>query len=99
MMIQDIPNARNGTFIDVRSQEEFEWGHTDGAVNIPWGLHLYYLDEFQALPRPWMLCCEEGIRSEWVAQSLQNLGFEEVYNVGRWYDIRLEKKILIPEAA
>ena len=96
MLLQEIPNARRGTIIDVRTREEYDLGHPKGAVHIPWDLHLYYLDELQELPKPWMLCCEEGFRSGLVVFSLQMLGFEEVYNVGRWIDVDRERK-LIPD--
>ena len=99
MLIRDIPNAFSGTVIDVRSREEYELSHAKGSINIPWDLHLYYLQELEELPRPWIICCEEGIRSGWVAQSLQMLGYEEVYNAGRWFDIDGEKAELLAKAA
>ena len=99
MFIQEIPNAMSGTVIDVRSREEYELSHAEGAVNIPWHLHQYYLQELEELPQPWILCCEEGIRSGWVVLSLKMLGYEEVYNAGRWFDIDGEKAGLLPKAA
>jgi phage shock protein E len=91
MYLPDIPNAREGTVIDVRTREEYDLGHVPGAVNIPWDLHLYYLAELSELPKPLILCCEEGWRAGLVVFSLRTLGFEEVYNSGRWIDIYREQ--------
>ena len=91
MYLRDIPNAKEGTVIDVRTREEYDLGHSPGAVHIPWDLHLYYLDEISELPKPLILCCEEGWRAGLVALSLRTLGFEEVYNGGRWIDIYREQ--------
>lgn len=99
MFIREIPNACSGTVIDVRSREEYELSHAKGSVNIPWDLHLYYLEDLEALPRPWLFCCEEGIRSGWVVLSLKMLGYEEVYNVGRWFDVDGEKNEILAKAA
>ena len=94
MFIHEIPNALSGTVVDVRSQEEFDLAHAKNAINIPWDTHSYYLHDLERYPRPWLLCCEEGIRSGWVALSLKMLGYKEVYNVGRWFDVDGEKSAL-----
>lgn len=99
MLIRDIPNALQGTIIDVRSREEFELAHASNSVNIPWDIHVYYLEELEGLPKPWIFVCEEGFRSGWVVLSLKMLGFEEVYNAGRWFDVDREKREFISSAA
>ena len=90
MFLRDIPNVRKASVIDVRTREEFDLMHAKGSVNIPWDLHRYYLDELEELPKPWIFCCEEGRRAGFVVMSLKMLGFEEVYNAGRWFDIDRE---------
>lgn len=90
MLVQHIPRAKGATVIDVRSREEYDLGHAKGAVHIPWDLHHYYLEDLQELPTPWLFCCEEGVRSGYVVFSLKMLGFEEVYNIGRWIDVERE---------
>lgn len=92
MYLKDIPEARKGTIIDVRTREEYDLGHVPGSVHIPWDLHLYYLEEFSNLPRPLILCCEEGWRAGLVVLSLRTIGFEEVYNGGRWIDLYRETR-------
>lgn len=86
MLIKDIPGARHASIIDVRSREEYDLGHPKGAVNIPWDLLRYYMDELKALPKPWIFVCEEGVRSGWVVFSLKMLGFDDIFNGGRWLD-------------
>lgn len=99
MLIRDIPNAMMGAIIDVRSREEYELAHADQSINIPWDIHVYYLKELEDLPKPWIFVCEEGFRSGWVVLSLKMLGYEEVYNGGRWFDVDREKKEMLPKAA
>lgn len=96
MWTKDIKNVRAGTLIDVRYREEFDQCCVPGSVNIPWDLHLYYLDELMEYPKPLVFFCEEGYRSGLVALSLQTLGFEEVYNGGCWLDVlnELEADVL-----
>jgi len=86
MWQSEVNKWQSGTVIDVRSREEYDLVHTAHSVNVPWDEHLYYLEELEHLPKPWMFCCEEGYRSGLVAYSLRTLGYDEVYNIGRWYD-------------
>ncbi|MCG8331454.1 MAG: rhodanese-like domain-containing protein [Chitinophagales bacterium] len=87
MWINDIPKNNEGVIIDVRPAEEYELMHAPNTINIPWDMHLYYLKELEALPKPWMFCCEAGYRSGLVVHSLSVLGYKEVFNIGRWQDI------------
>lgn len=87
MLLQEVPNYRQGTFIDVRSLEEFALVHAEGAVNIPWYRSERLLNELPHYSKPWMFACEEGVRAGLVVFSLRMLGFEEVYNIGRWLDL------------
>jgi len=99
MLIRDISGFKKGTVIDVRSEEEFMLMRPKNAVNIPIGLLLYSLDLLQALPQPWIFCCEEGRRSGLAVHLLQNLGFEDLYNGGAWIDIDREQLTQSYEAA
>ncbi len=90
MFLSDVPSYQNATIIDVRSREEFDLGHSANAINIPWDLHWYYFEELEALPKPWVFVCEEGVRAGFVVFSLRMLGFEEAYNVGGWIDLDRE---------
>lgn len=68
--------------IDVRTKQEFDLSHADGAVNIP-------LNEIEngilpecALNDKVELYCRSGGRSERAKTILQNQGFTNVTNLG-----------------
>ncbi len=81
--------------IDIREPEEFQAGHIDRAVNYPRGvlemrIHQHpemshHCDTLPALEelasRPIYLICRSGARSALAAESLQKMGFEDVYSV------------------
>ena len=76
--------------LDVREPEEFEMGHIPGAVNVPRGILESAADPDYKNPhpelcrarhRPILLYCKSGGRSALAAATLQEMGFEEVYNI------------------
>lgn len=91
MLYQNIPNASQGTIIDVRTHEECSIGHVPDSVNIPWDLHLYYLRELEALPKPWIFVCRNGWLSGLVVHSLGVMGYTDLYNAGGWMDVLQEQ--------
>jgi phage shock protein E len=94
MYLVDIPNARRGTIIDVRSSEEFLLGHAHRSVNIPWDMHMYYLTELAELPRPWIFVCNVGWRSGLVIHSLETIGFSDLYNGGSWLSVLQQQEAM-----
>lgn len=72
-----------GVLIDVRSSFEFAQGALKGALNIP-------LESFQHMAEdinndvPVLLYCRSGTRSEFAKRYLQQLGFDEVHNIGSY---------------
>ena len=52
MYIRDITDFEQGTLIDVRSREEYDLNHLLDSINIPWDMHLYYLEDLMELPKP-----------------------------------------------
>jgi len=65
--------------LDVRTPEEFEGGHLEGAVNIPYDeLHLITAD----LHEPILIYCRSGRRSAIAAQTLTQKDFTRVYDFG-----------------
>ncbi len=65
--------------LDVRERDEWEEGHIPGAIHVPRG----YLESRieQAAPdrrRPVLVYCSAGNRSAFAAQTLQELGYDEV---------------------
>jgi rhodanese-related sulfurtransferase len=69
--------------VDVRTPAEFAQGHAAGSVNIP-------LDQFRnrimeidpALPV--LVCCASGTRSGMAKKILEQAGFRQVHNAGKW---------------
>ena len=75
--------SEGGQLIDVRSAIEFSQGALSGAINMP-------IDRFQHLKddidttKPVLLYCRSGVRSEAVKRYLEQLGFDQVHNIGRY---------------
>ena len=76
--------------VDVREPEEFAAGRVPGAFNIPRGMLEASADPDYRRPhpelcrahrRPVLLYCRTGARSALAAATLEEMGFEEVYNV------------------
>jgi len=73
--------SEGGQLIDVRSPIEFQQGALEGAVNIP-------ITSVQTLKdnidnsKPVLLYCRTGARSEMVKSYLEQLGFNQVHNLG-----------------
>ncbi len=85
-----MSSRRDLLVLDVREPEEFHAGHVPGAVNVPRGMLEAAADPDYRRPhpelcrahhRPILLYCKSGGRSALAAATLQEMGFEEVYNV------------------
>lgn len=81
--------AGDEVWIDVRSAEEFAAGHVPQAVNIPYeqiaeGISGLDLDSDQTI----YLYCGSGRRAGIARESLQELGYQQVVNVGSLEDAR-----------
>lgn len=70
--------------IDVRTEEEYNEEHIEGAVLLPVDtiteetVHEIVKD----LDTPIIVYCQSGNRSQQAAELLSNLGYREVYNLG-----------------
>jgi rhodanese-related sulfurtransferase len=86
--------GQGGTYVDVRSQAEFDMGHPAGAVNVP--LVDLDPDSGRMMPNPdfvrvmsanfapetkLLIGCQVGGRSMRAAQMLEAFGFTDVTNV------------------
>lgn len=80
------PNAQ---LVDVRTPEEFQKGHLDGAVNI----NFYDTDFDQQIGKlsktnPIFVYCQAGGRSGKACTKLGGMGFKEIYDMiggyGEW---------------
>ena len=77
-----------GVWIDVRSAEEFNTGHLQGAVNIP---HDKIIEGVKAVgsdkDAPINLYCRSGRRAEAALTELKNAGYTNVTNHGGYEDL------------
>ncbi|WP_432360992.1 FAD-dependent oxidoreductase [Sporosarcina sp. UB5] len=70
----------NAFIIDAREQGEYNRGHLKNAVNIPLSEFRDRLDEIPT-DQPVYIHCRSGQRSYNMVIALENLGYENVYNV------------------
>lgn len=73
--------------VDVRSPEEFEDEHYDGALNIPVNEIQARAKELGGPETPLVLYCASGARSGYAARLLSSAGFKKVVNAGGLYDM------------
>ena len=77
--------------IDVRTKEEFKYGHVEGSKNIPLQTltaKTGRLNKQKAI----ITCCATGVRSANAKSILKSKGFEEVYNGGGWLSLNNKLK-------
>jgi len=68
--------------LDVRTAEEFQGGHIEGAVNIPVGELEGRLAELPPPDQPIVVYCRSGRRSGSARTLLMERGFSQVHNLG-----------------
>ena len=82
------PEKAKGVWIDVRSADEFNAGHLQDAVNIPYD---QILARIQAVSpdknAPVNLYCRSGRRAETALTELKNAGYTNVTNHGGYEDL------------
>ena len=80
-----IKNTENPNFaiLDVRTAQEFEKGHIKTAINIDY-LSETFKDKLSELDKKntYVIHCRSGGRSTKALKLFDELGFEEVYNMG-----------------
>ena len=71
------------TLIDVRTKEEWDSGHIEGAILIPHNEIAEKIGEFvKDKSRPIKLYCRSGGRAGMALNQLQSMGYENVQNLG-----------------
>jgi rhodanese-related sulfurtransferase len=73
--------------IDVRSPGEYASGHVKGSVNIPLDTLKSKLGRFKK-DMPVITCCASGMRSGIARSTMQQAGFQKVYNGGSWHSLK-----------
>lgn len=80
---EDLEEGREFVLLDVRTPEEYEEGHIEGAINIPLKSLSYDVEnEIEDKETVIYLYCRSGVRVITAGQILQDLGYENVYNMG-----------------
>lgn len=69
------------TLLDVRTVEEFDEGHVDGAVNIPVQVLRERMNELSK-DKPVVVYCKSGRRSAEAKRMLDAAGFKRVIDAG-----------------
>lgn len=87
MMLSSLHSAaqveENAVWIDVRTPTEFEAGHVEGAVRIPWdGIEKGVIALGLAKDTPIYLYCGSGGRSGKAKERLDAMAFTAVTNAG-----------------
>ena len=74
--------ARNAVLLDVRTRDEYIEGHVPGSMNIPLMELRRVEDEIAELDRQIFVYCLSGGRSWQAAAVLEQMGYENVTNIG-----------------
>lgn len=72
--------ANGAVLVDVRSKDEYEGGHVDGAINVP--VDTVADHDFGAKDKPLVVYCASGGRSARAAQTLVEHGYSNVNDLG-----------------
>ena len=77
----------NVQLVDVRTSEEFNAGHIEGAINIDFKNEDVFYQSFQRLDKknPVYVYCRSGNRSKKSADKLLEMGFSKVYDLKGGY--------------
>jgi phage shock protein E len=75
--------------IDVRTKQEYDSGHLDGAVNVPYTEIAERIEEHtEDKTKPILLYCRSGRRSGIATGILQDMGFRNAVNAGAYVKLK-----------
>ena len=86
--------SSENVLIDVRTPTEYNKGHLKNAVNIPYNkirteIKSFAPDKEQSI----VVYCLSGKRAEFTARKLEEMGYKNVINAGKYKDLKeLEEK-------
>ena len=74
--------------VDVRTQDEYNDGYIDDAINIDYYEEDTFIQKFDQLDKnkPIYIYCRSGNRSQKAGKILQELGFKEIIDLKGGYD-------------
>lgn len=80
--LSELDQSQNPVIIDVREESEWNAGHAEGAIHLSRGIIEQKIEEAIADPKTPIVCyCGGGNRSALVADSLQQIGYTNVYSL------------------
>lgn len=82
---------KKAVILDVRTQEEWNEGHIQGAKHIVLNLVPVKIDEIKSWKKPIIAVCRSGARSGQAVQFLKQNGVD-VVNGGPWQNVAKELK-------
>ena len=87
-MVEEIKEflAKGAVVLDVRTLEEWNEGHTEGAEHIVLTTIPVEIEKIKAWDKPVIAVCRSGARSGQAAQFLSRNGID-VINGGPWQDV------------
>jgi len=74
--------ARGALLLDVRTADEYNDQHIDGAVNIPLNQLRNRIGEISPVERPVVVYCRSGMRSGHAKRLLETHSFTAVHDLG-----------------
>lgn len=78
-----LMDSEEVVLLDVRTQEEYNESHIEGALLVPYDEVSKHLDELPAdKDAPIIVYCRSGSRASAAGQTLIKLGYTQVYNMG-----------------
>ena len=79
-----LKDNENAMFIDVRTKEEYNEGHIEKAINIPYDEIVDTLATYGTIDVdiPIIVYCKSGGRSSMAAESLKEAGYKNIYDLG-----------------
>lgn len=81
---------KGALILDVRTQREYDNGAIENSIHIPLSDLHNRVEELKQLNKPFIVCCQSGVRSAKAAKFL-NLNNIEATNGGGW--ISLKKRL------
>lgn len=77
---------KGAVVLDVRTQEEWDEGHTEGAEHIVLTVIPVEVEKIKSWNKPVIAVCRSGARSGQAAQFLSNNGIDTI-NGGPWQNV------------
>ena len=78
---------KNAVILDVRTQKEWDKGHIEKSMHVPLADIHNQVEELKALNKPFIVCCEAGVRAAKATKYL-TLNNMDAVNGGGWASLK-----------